>query len=277
MPDINDSKIGTDTIIETTALSVGYEDTGNIIDGVSIKISPGTITSLAGPNGSGKSTLLKTIARQIKPKSGSVRIANRDIWSMSARDFARECAYVSQFFDNTLALTVKEFITLGRNPHQKWWSWNISQEDLDSIESAMELAQVKSLEKRFVANLSGGEKQRVAIAAALAQKPKLLLLDEPVSSLDFKHRINVFSLLKKLKESNLAIVVILHDLTMIDQLSDQVILIERKEMLPNKIASVGNPYETLTREEIKRIFEVDVQILTGSAPSQRFFEMQFTP
>ncbi|MEZ4486829.1 MAG: ABC transporter ATP-binding protein [Cyanobacteriota/Melainabacteria group bacterium] len=277
MPDLKETESRTDTIIETTELCVGYEDTAIIVDDVSIKIKPGTITSLAGPNGSGKSTLLKTLARQIKPKSGTVRIEDRDIWSMSARDFARECAYVSQFFDNSLALTVKEFVAMGRNPHQKWWSWNISQEDLNSIESAMELAQVKSLEKRFVANLSGGEKQRVAIAAALAQKPQILLLDEPISSLDFKHRINVFSLLKTLKENNLAIIVILHDLTMIDQLSDQVILIERKENLPNKIASAGAPDETLTREEIKRIFEVDVQILTGSTPSQRFFEMQFMP
>lgn len=258
-----------DTIIKTRDLSVGYESSGVVLAGADLEIKPGTITSIVGPNGCGKSTLLKTMARQLKPLSGSVVHKDNDIWSISAREFSQKLSYVPQFINGNINLTVEELVALGRNPHQKWWSWNVSQDDISAIDEALALAQVENLKKRYVSTLSGGERQRSLIAAALAQKAEVILLDEPISNLDFKHQLSVISLLQDLKKNNIAVVVILHDLNVIDQISDQVVLIETREGQANQISVKGEPASVLTKERLKEIFEVDVEIITTESPGNR--------
>lgn len=261
------------TIVKTSSLAVGYESGSVVLENVDLAIEEGTITTIVGPNGSGKSTLLKTIARQLKPKAGSIDFEGNDIWTITARDFAKKCSYVAQFFDSAINLTVKEFIALGRNPHQNWWSWNVSEDDLAAIDSAMERSSVTSIQHRYVSTLSGGEKQRTLIASALAQDAKVILLDEPISNLDFKHQLSVIALLKNLKKMNLALIVVLHDLNVIDNISDKVVLIGSNENGPNTIKYQGTTEDTLTREKIKEIFDVEVEILSASKGERRYFRM----
>lgn len=168
-----------------------------------------------------------------------------------------------------LNLTVKELVSLGRNPHQNWWSWNASQKDLDAIDSAMERANVETLKNRYLATLSGGEKQRALIAQALSQNSKVILLDEPISSLDFKHQLSVVQLLKELKDSGMAIVVVLHDLNIIDHISDQVILIGAQKEKPNYVCHQGRPKEILSSKTIKEVFDVNVNIVKAPESSSR--------
>lgn len=267
------------SILKCANLSVGYESSGIVLSDVNLEILPGSITSIVGPNGCGKSTLLKTLARQQKPVSGQVFHRDTDIWSISAREFSQHLSYVPQFIGGNINLTVEELVALGRNPHQKWWSWNVTGDDITAMEEAFQLAQVEKLKNRYFSTLSGGERQRSLIAAALAQKAEVILLDEPISNLDFKHQLSVISLLEELKGKNIAVVVILHDLNVIDRISDQVVLIESLDGESNRISVKGEPDLVLTKERLKAIFEVEVEVVTtaDSGPEQRKLYNLFLP
>ena len=262
-------------VLETKGLNVGYEGGKTILENVDLSIFAGSITSIVGQNGTGKSTLLKSIARQLKPHAGEIKLKGSDIWELTNQSFSKQCSYLPQFLSQNTSLTVEELVALGRNPHQKWWSWNASSHDLDAINSAMERANVTSLKSRYLSTLSGGEKQRALIAQALAQQSEVILLDEPIASLDFKHQLSVIQLLNDLRESNMAIVVVLHDLNIIDHISDKVVLIESQLGKSNKIAKQGKPLDVLSNENIKEYFDVYVSIIPASKnnSSARLFNM----
>ena len=248
-------------LLATKDLAVGYDGKSAVLAKVDLTIFSGTITSIVGPNGSGKSTLLKTLSRQLKPVSGEVIYKERDIWQLSARDFSQNCSYVPQFFDNSVSLTVKELVALGRSPHQMWWSWNVTENDSEAIDAAMKACQIEHLANRYLSTLSGGEKQRALIASALAQNSEVILFDEPIAALDFKHQLSVISLLKNLKSMGKAVVIVVHDLNVIDYLSDQVVLLKEVESGPNKVVYQGNPTDVLTEKVILEVFDVRVDII----------------
>lgn len=243
----------------TKDLSVGFDKTA-VVQDIELGMMPGSILAIAGPNGAGKSTLLKTLARLVKPISGRVELVGIDIWTLSARDFAREVSYVPQSQDFERDLTVQELVSLGRNPHQSWWSWQASAEDREAVKDALEKTATWDLRTKYLSNLSGGERQRALIATALAQRPKLLLLDEPIAHLDFRHQLELADLLLMLKEQGLGIAVVLHDLNMIAKLADQVLLIGRpiKEQASRVLMS-GTVAEVLQPPILKQVFQVDVR------------------
>ena len=273
MPDneaarMNNSQV---TLLKTESLAVGYENLSEVLSSVNLTISSGTITAIIGPNGSGKSTLLKTLARQLKPLSGTIQLNNKNVWEMSAREFSRHCSFVPQFMNTAAHLTVGELIALGRNPHQSWWSWNQSVEDRKAIQASLQKTSMETLKDRYLATLSGGEKQRALIASALAQDARFILMDEPVSSLDFKHQLSIIQLVQELKQMNIAVVVVLHDLNIVDAIADSVVMIKEFENKANEIVIHGKPEDVLTRELIKEVFEVEVEIMIESG--KRFFNL----
>lgn len=246
-------------MIETKSLTIGWDKNNPVLSDVNLVFKPGMITTIAGPNGSGKSTLLKTLTKHLEPLNGDVFLNNESVADLSFSSFARKVAYVPQSKDFTAALTVKEIISLGRNAHQMWWSWQMSSEDNLAVEEALLKAGLTDLQDRNWNCLSGGERQRTLIAVALAQKADYLILDEPVSHLDFKYQLAVADLLKSLKESGISVIVVLHDLNLIDLVSDKVVLLSKEKKM---VANEGTPMEILSEDILGEVFGVKVKIAT---------------
>ena len=152
---------------------------------VSLKVTPGHIVALVGPNGSGKSTMIKTIATILKARSGTITIDGSDIYRIDPIDLASRIGYVPQQYTYTLYSTVFETVLLGRRPYIKW---TVSEEELSRVQLALEEVDMAESAGRFMDQLSGGERQKVFIARALAQDPALYLFDEPTSALDIRHQ-----------------------------------------------------------------------------------------
>jgi iron complex transport system ATP-binding protein len=247
-------------LLKATDLSVGWSSQA-VAQLPDFSLSQGQVVVLAGPNGAGKSTALKTFARQIKPLGGSITIGGNDCFAMESKQFARHVAYVPQILDPPHELTVYELVSLGRNPHQPWWSWQTSQDDRAAVQDALEKTGTWELRKQLVKTLSGGERQRAFVAMAVAQKPDFMLLDEPTAHLDFKHQLELVSLLNNLKSNGLGMLVVLHDLNLTARLADEVVLLKRDGSAPSVVAASGPPSNVLTHETIKAVYEVDVLIL----------------
>ena len=226
-----------------------------------MQIMPGRISVLCGPNGVGKSTLLKTLASQIAPISGELRIDGENIAEMSRRSIAKKLAYVAQFNESRKSMTVEEWVMMGRNPHQDWWSWSLSKSDQDKVEQALERTSCISLRKKFVDNLSGGERQRVAIATALAQEPTYILLDEPTAHLDFRHQLELLDLLAQLRSEGLGILLVMHDLNLTARIADTVLLFHQEMNEPSKIIASGTVDAVLTHDNLLKVYGVNVNII----------------
>jgi iron complex transport system ATP-binding protein len=245
--------------LELTAegLSIGF-DKQVVAKEISLVLYPGEVVAIAGPNGVGKSTLVKTLARQIRPLAGQVKLGNTDIWQMPPGEFASKVAYVGQVTDANVQLTVAEVVALGRNPHQSWWQWGESERDRQSIDHALDVTGLAKLKDKYVTNLSGGERQRAAIATALAQEPIFMILDEPTSFLDFRHQLELIELLQNLRNKKLSIVLVLHDLNLMKQLADRVLLLQSPDVGPSVVAGLGTAKHILDAELLKQVFGVSV-------------------
>lgn len=235
-----------------------------VAENIQLSLSGGTVLAIAGPNGAGKSTLVKSLARLIKPVAGEIEISGKNIWTMSAREFATQVSYVPQSQDFEQDLTVQELVALGRNPHQQWWSWSASREDKDAVNDALERTATGELRSKYLGNLSGGERQRVLIATALAQRAQFMLLDEPISHLDFRHQLELVELLDSLRKQGLCIIVVLHDLNVIAKLADSILLLEKSGQQPSRVAALSNAGEVLQPALLKQVFQVDVRCIADA-------------
>jgi iron complex transport system ATP-binding protein len=250
-------------------LTVGFDKP--VAENVQLELTGGNVLAIAGPNGAGKSTLLKSLARLIKPISGEIEIAGQSIWEMSTREFARQIAYVPQSQEFEQDLTVQELVSLGRNPHQDWWSWSASQEDREAVKDALEKTSTWDLRFKYLGNLSGGERQRALIATALAQRPKFMLLDEPISHLDFRHQLELVELLDALRKQGIGIAVVLHDLNITARLADQVLLLEKRSEGPSNVLAFGAPKDILNPDTLRKVFAVNVAILNDPVRNQDIY------
>ncbi len=227
-----------------------------VVDGVSFAVEPGEMVSIVGPNGSGKSTLLRGMSRLQKPMSGRVLLDETDIRAMSARQVARNLAILTQSPDAGADLTVRELVFRGRYPHQGILQ-RVTAADIEAVEWAMEAADTAQFATRPLGSLSGGERQRAWIALALAQQPRVLLLDEPTSFLDISHQVEVMHLLRRLNHEGMTVVVVLHDLVLAARFSDRVIA-----MRSGQVEFDGPPRQVLEPVGLERVFGCPMMILT---------------
>lgn len=240
--------------LELESLVIAFEGASiPALDGVSMAVGYGELVSLIGPNGAGKSTLLRAAAALIAPRSGIVRVMGRDARGLSRREIARSVAFVPQGEDLGASFRVAEVVEMGRSPHQGGWM-RAAPEDDTAVRSALARCDLLALAQRRVDTLSGGERRRVSIARALAQEPRVLLLDEPGAFLDIGHRRELEALLTNIVSAErIACVVTIHDLDAAARMSSRVAV-----MHAGKLLAVGPPSDVMTPSLLRRAFGVDV-------------------
>ncbi|NLI13644.1 MAG: heme ABC transporter ATP-binding protein [Peptococcaceae bacterium] len=226
-----------------------------VLRGLTFSIESGSFTGIIGPNGSGKSTLLKSLSRVLKPAKGAVLLNEENLYNLDTREVAKKMAVVPQETAVNFSFTVKDVVIMGRSPHLGRFQ-SEGKKDFEAARLAMELTGTGHLADRLITAVSGGERQRVIIAKALAQEPKIILLDEPTSHLDINHQIEILSLLKSLnRENNLTIIAVFHDLNLAAQYCDRLIL-----MKSGLVFTMGDPAEVLTADNIKQVYGASVLI-----------------
>ncbi len=228
----------------------------SVVRDVSLTVEPGEMVAIIGPNGSGKSTLLRGLSRLHRPASGRVMLGESDVRAMSAREVARVVAVLPQIVESGVDLTVRELVWRGRYPHQGVML-RATAPDYEAVDWAMHAADVTGFADRPLAQLSGGERQRAWIALALAQKPRVLLLDEPTSFLDVQHQVEVMNLLRRLNGEGMTVVAVLHDLMLAARYCDRVVAVRNGE-----VEFDGNPRSAFTPEALERVFSIPMSVLT---------------
>ncbi len=226
-----------------------------VLNGLTFSIERGSFTGIIGPNGSGKSTLLRCISRVLKPARGAVLLDEQNLYSLGSRDVARRMAVVPQETAVNFSFTVEEVVMMGRSPHLNRFQRE-GEKDIEITVRAMEMTNTGHLADRLITAISGGERQRVIIAKALAQEPEIILLDEPTSHLDINHQVEILSLLQRLnKEKRLTIVSVFHDLNLAAQYCDGLILMQK-----GRVFTMGKPEDVLTAGNIKDVYGANVLI-----------------
>ncbi len=232
-----------------------YYGARKVLESISFTAEKGELIGLIGPNGSGKTTLLKILDGLLKPQVGSVYLDGKAVREMKLDEIARNVAMVPQDASSPGDFKVFEMVLMGRTPYLGRFSTeNVSDEM--KARMWMKLTEVLHLSERKMSEISGGERQRAIIARALAQEPKVLLLDEPTANLDVCYQLQIMSLLRNLVESfNVIIICAMHDLNLAARYCDKVILLNR-----GRIESIGRPIKVMTSENIKKVFEIEVKV-----------------
>lgn len=248
-------------MLDVKSICCGYGQS-DVLKDITFTVEKGECIGIIGPNGSGKSTLLKTLSKTLKPSSGSVVLLDKGLELYSSKELARSMAVVPQDSVVEFDFSCLDIVLMGRSPHLKRFELE-GKKDMDIVRKSMELTNTWSLRDRPYSQVSGGERQRITIARALAQQPSALLLDEPVSHLDIEHQIEVLDLVERLKnEQGILAVMILHDLNLAARYCDRLILLSG-----NGILAGGKPDEVLTEANIACAFHARVLIrkhpLTG--------------
>jgi len=246
-------------------LTFGYRER-TVLSGVSFSVAAGEMVGVLGPNGSGKTTLLKILSG-VLTGSGDLRINGRTLRSYTRRDLSRLFSVVPQENPITFPYTVAEIVLMGRASHHNPLAFE-SGRDREVARRSMELTDILPLADRYLHELSGGEKQRVIIARALAQEPEILLLDEPSAFLDLKHQVQILDLLRRLnRERALTIVAALHDLNLAALYFPRLMMLRE-----GKIYRDGTPGEVLTEKTIEEIYGVRVRVETEGARPRLFIQ-----
>ncbi|MEV0522689.1 ABC transporter ATP-binding protein [Streptomyces sp. NPDC050439] len=246
-----------------------------VVHGVSVTLEPGRATALVGPNGSGKSTLLRALSRLHRVDGGRVTLGapdgqqdpdgqqapdgrpERDAALLSPRQFAREVTLFSQSRPAPQGLTVAEVVAFGRHPYRRGFAGPTA-EDRTAVDHAMGVTGVRDMSGRQVGELSGGEMQRVWLAACLAQETGVVLLDEPTNHLDLRYQFATLDLVRDLvEEHGIAVGIVLHDLDQASRVADTLVL-----MSSGRVYAAGTPADVLTAENIGEVYDIRVEVST---------------
>ena len=226
-----------------------------VLADVSLAVAKGRIVGLLGPNGSGKTTLIRLVAGLLEPQAGSVRLDGQSIGAFSRRNLARRMAMVPQETHSTFDFSVLDMVLMGRYPHLGRFELE-GADDLRIAQDALAATGTAPLQSRQFATLSGGEKQRVVIAGALAQASDILLLDEPTAALDLGYQLEIASLLRRLHaERGTTMIVSTHDLNLVAALCEEIVLLKE-----GRVVARGSTRDTLTPENIRRLYDVDADV-----------------
>jgi iron complex transport system ATP-binding protein len=242
-------------VIEATSVTMAIGP-ARLVDAVSLRVTAGETVAIVGPNGAGKSTLLRLLSGDLRASSGTVRLKQRDITAYAPRQLALHRAVLSQHITVTFPFTVEEIVAMGTGESRPAAAGSL-------VEEALHEVGLSDFRHRKLPTLSGGEQQRAHLARVLAQLacaeaahgPGLLLLDEPTSSLDMRHQLDLIESARRRAHRGTAVVAILHDLNLAMRFAERVVLLHR-----GTLAADGSPRNTFTAETIRRIFEVDATI-----------------
>ena len=251
-------------IIEARGLSIGYGDRVVGRD-LAIKVGEGEVLALLGPNGGGKTTLLKTLLGLIPPLGGEVRITGTPLSSLSVRERARQIAYVPQVHAGTFAFTVEDVVLMGRTAHRNLFRAP-SAADRVMTQRMIERMGLQALSERPYTMISGGERQLALIARALAQEPRIVVLDEPTASLDFGNQGKVMSEIRTLAASGLAVLFTTHDPNQAGRYADRAILLR-----DGRCFAEGPVQEVITRTQLEALYVAPVEEIVSATTRRSAF------
>ena len=228
---------------------------GLVLRSINLSIKAGEMVGLIGPNGSGKTTLIKLASGVLKPNQGEIKLDGSSLGRLNRKSIARSVAVVPQQFNIPFAFTATEVVMLGRTPFLRVFAGE-SEVDKQFVSNALELVGISELKGRRFDELSGGERQKVILAMALAQQPKLLLLDEPTVHLDITHQVEILELVRRLNvERGLTVIAAMHDLNLASLYFDRLILLKE-----GRVSADGTPAEVLTEDRIREVFLASVRV-----------------
>jgi len=242
-------------LLEAHEVSFAYNGRP-VLKGVDLSVHPGQIVGIIGPNGAGKSTLIKILSRLLSPDKGCVSLGGRDLTRWGPTQLARHLAVVPQAAKLPETFTAWEVVLMGRTPYLGLLG-NETTTDMAIAQRAMEETNTWHLASRLIGQLSGGERQRVVVARALAQEPRILLLDEPTLHLDINHQLEILSLVRRLvDEQGLAVLAIFHDLNLAAQFCHELVL-----LCQGRVFARGHPGEVITVTNIAAVYGANVAVL----------------
>lgn len=240
--------------IRVDNVSAGYRE-APVLKGLELEIAEGEIVGILGPNGAGKSTLFKVLSGLLPPVSGTVRLFGQDVRRLPPAVRARTVAVVPQDLDLPVPYSVEDVVTMGRTASIGRLS-RPSAYDRQVVERALVYTDVADIRDRPLNELSGGERQRAIVAMALAQEPRIILMDEATSHLDINHRLEIMQLVERLNaESGMTVLMISHDLQLAAEFSRRLILLDR-----GTVVADGKPSQVLTEESVRRVYHCDVRV-----------------
>lgn len=244
-------------MISVQNLSTGYNGAFQLQD-VSFEMKPAAFWGIIGPNGSGKSTLLKTLSRVIKPRSGRVLIEGAPLESLSYRQLAQRMAVVGSEAHFGFPFRVSDVVMMGRIPFAGRLG-SFTAHDCEAVETAMRKTEAWEFRDRYIHHLSSGERQRVLLARALAQEPKILLLDEPTAHLDLHYEIEIFRILKTLHENEkLTVLTVSHNLNLVAEFCETLIVLHN-----GRCVSMGSPAQVLNPALLRDVFRIQADVSTN--------------
>ena len=240
-------------MLEVRDIRFNYSDP--VLKGISFQVERGEVLGVLGPNGAGKSTLLKILVGLLRPAGGGVWLNGQPLLKLSRRQAARQIGYVPQETSIRFPLTALEFVLQGRFAQGRLIGFE-SSEDLAEAERAMALTETGSFAARPVGELSGGERQRVMLARALASRPQILILDEPVANLDISHQVKLLDLVRHLAvEEKMAAVVVTHELNLAAEFATRVLLLSSGSM-----QACGAPEDVMTEANLQSVFGAELLV-----------------
>ncbi len=237
--------------ISTESLAVGYGGIPLIRD-IALSAEKGEIITLIGPNGSGKTTILRTIARQLAPLFGTIFIEGRNMKALSGREIAREMAVVLTERIRPDLMTCYEFVSAGRYPYTGRFGL-LTDRDREEVERALKLVNAYEISDRYVSEISDGQYQRILIARAVCQEPDIIVLDEPTSFLDIKHKKELLEILSSMaKQKGVSVLMSLHEIDLAERISDRIVCVKG-----DRIAAYGAPDEIFAGSTISDLYGID--------------------
>ncbi len=225
----------------------------NVVEDVSVKIQPGTITSFIGPNGAGKSTLLSMVSRLLNADTGEVLLDKNNIKKWKSDEFAKRVSILKQSNYINVRLTIRELVSFGRYPYSKG---RLTAEDEKFVDQAIEYMNLTDMQDKFLDELSGGQKQRAFIAMVIAQDTDFVLLDEPLNNLDMKHSVQIMKILRKLvDELGKTVVIVLHDINFASVYSDRIVALK-----DGKVVKDGPTNDIINSDALRDIYDMNIPV-----------------
>lgn len=236
---------------ETHDLSVGYGGRP-LIEKINLSIEKGRILTLIGPNGSGKSTILKTITKHLEKIAGVVTIENDNISKWSNKELAKRLSVMLTERIDPGLMTCEQVVAMGRYPYTNHFG-SLTPGDRQVVEESLHMVRAEELAERPFTDISDGQRQRIMLARAICQQPEIIVLDEPTSYLDIRHKIELLDILRKMaREKNVAVVMSLHEIDLAAKISDQIICVKG-----DRIRLFGTPEQVFTGERVKELYELE--------------------